>query len=96
MPLDHAHTVTDAGGGRAASEAARWANIVLSNVKRALDGTYHALCFAKYAERYLSEAAWRFNRRSRLEALVPWVVVAAARRSPWPERALRDTPELAC
>ena len=38
----HAHTVIDAGGGRAATRAkgARWVNTVLSHVKRALDGTY--------------------------------------------------------
>jgi hypothetical protein len=36
----HAHTVLETGGGRQATEAdgARWVNIVLSNVKRALDG----------------------------------------------------------
>jgi hypothetical protein len=35
----HAHTVIDAGGGRAAAQAegARWVNAVLSNVKRAFD-----------------------------------------------------------
>lgn len=98
IPLGHAHTVIDAGGGRAATEAegARWANIVLGNVKRALDGTYHAFRFTTYAERYLGEAAWRFNRRFRLEALVPRAVVAAARCPAWPEQALRGVPEFAC
>ncbi len=98
VPLGHAHTVIEAGGGRAATEAegARWANIVLGNVKRALDGTYHAFRFSKYAERYLGEAAWRFNRRFRLEALVPRALVAAARCPPWPERKPRDVPVFAC
>jgi len=51
IPLGHAHTVIDAGGGRAATQApgARWANVVLGNVKRALDGTYHAFRFSKPA-----------------------------------------------
>lgn len=98
VALGHAHTVIDAGGGRGATQAegARWVNTVLGNVKRALDGTYHAFRFAKYAERYLGEAAWRFNRRFRLEALVPRAVVAAARCPAWPERKLRGVPQFAC
>lgn len=95
---DHAHTVIDAGGGRAATEVdgARWVNIVMGNVKRALDGTYHAFKFRKYTERYLGEAMYRFNRRFRLGAMVPRLVVAAARCKPWPERQLRDLPVFGC
>lgn len=91
---DHAHTVIESGGGRAACEAAgaRWVNVVLSNLKRALDGTYHAFAFFKYAQRYLAEAAWRFNRRFRMDTLVSRLLVAAARCPPWPERRLRDVP----
>jgi len=63
---------------------------VLSNVKCALDGTYHAFKFPLYAHRYLAEAAWRFNRRFDLAVLVPRLLVAAARCKPWPERRLRD------
>lgn len=90
----HAHTVIDAGGGRAAAQAegARWVNTVLSNVKRALDGTYHAFGFFKYSDRYLAEAQYRFNRRFDLKAMLPRLLVAAARCQPWPERALRDVP----
>lgn len=95
---DHAHTVIDAGGGRAATEAegARWVNTVLSNVKRSLDGTYHAFGFFKYSERYLAEAQYRFNRRFDLKAMLPRLLVAAARCRPWSERALRDVPVFAC
>lgn len=98
VELDHAHTVIVAGGGRAATEAdgARWVNIVLGNVKRSLDGTYHAFGFFKYAERYLGEAMYRFNRRFRLQALLPRLLVAAACCQPWPERKLRDVPVFAC
>lgn len=90
----HAHTVLVAGGGRAATRVAGayWVNTVLSNVKRALDGTYHAFRFCKYAARYLAEAQYRFNRRFDLSALLPRLLVAAARCQPWPERALRDVP----
>ena len=87
----HAHTVIESEGGRASSEAGgmRWVNTVLSNVKRLLDGTYHAFRFATYAHRYLAEAAWRFNHRFDLKILVPRLLVAAARCKTWPERRLR-------
>lgn len=45
----HAHTALDTGGGRAATEVqgARWLNVVLANIKRAISGTYHAVRQAK-------------------------------------------------
>lgn len=94
----HAHTVIDAGGGRAATETegARWVNLVMGNVKRSLDGTYHAFRFFKYAERYLGEAMYRFNRRFQLRALVPRLLVAAARCNLWPERRLHNVPVFGC
>ena len=87
----HAHTVIHSAGGRAATEAGRmrWLNTVLSNVKRSLDGTYHAFAFARYAHRYLAEAAWRFNRRFDLTILVPRLLVSTAHCKPWTERRLR-------
>ena len=59
--LGHPHTVIEAPTRRAACRAdgATWVNTVLSNIKRAMDGRYHAFDFAKYAQRYLTEAAWR-------------------------------------
>lgn len=93
IDLGHAHTVIEASG-RAATEQehSRWVNTVLSNVKRSLDGTYHAFAFCKYAHRYLAEAAWRFNRRFQLQALVPRLLVAAARGQVWSESKLRNVP----
>jgi len=54
----HAHTVVESFGGRPATEAGNihWLNTVLSNVKRSLDGTYHAFKFSAYIHRYLAEA----------------------------------------
>lgn len=88
----HAHTVLDTGGGRAATEAkgARWVNIVLSNVKRALDGCYHSIKQAKYARRYLAEAAYRFNRRFRLADMLPRLLRAMTVCAPCPEPLLRS------
>ena len=87
----HAHTVLKTGGGRAATEArgARWVNVVLSNVKRALGGVYHAIRQAKYARRYLAEAAYRFNRRFRLRDMLARLAVAMMRSKPCAEPALR-------
>lgn len=56
-------------GGRSVActePAARWVNVVLGNLKRAISGTDHAIKQAKYARCYLGEAAYRFNRRFRL------------------------------
>lgn len=90
----HAHTVLETDGRRAATEArgARWANVVLANIKRAISGTYHAIRQAKYARRYLAEAAYRFNRRFRLAEMLPRLAVAMMRCKPWAEPRLR----LAC
>lgn len=87
----HAHTVLKTGGGRAATQVqgARWVNIVLANVKRAISGVYHALDQHKYARRYLAEAAYRFNRRFRLRSLVPRLARAIMLCKPCPERSLR-------
>src|SRR5690606_30139554 len=89
--LGHAHTVLVTGGGRAATEAkgARWANVVLGNVKRAVSGCYHALDQAKYARRYLGEAAYRFNRRFHLPSMLPLLLHAMILCKPSPEPLLR-------
>jgi len=93
LEAEHAHTVIESHGRSGCEEAnARWVNVVLSNLKRSLDGAYHAFKFAKYAHRYLAETMWRFNRRFDLTALVPRLLVAAARNRPWPEAALRAVP----
>jgi hypothetical protein len=88
---DHAHTVLVTGGGRAATEAkgARWVNIVLGNVKRAISGRYHAIRQSKYARRYLAEAAYRFNRRFRLAEMLPRLLRAMAVCAPCAEPTLR-------
>lgn len=69
----HAHSVLVTAGGPAACEVrgARWVNVVLANVKRAISGRYHAFKQAKYARRYLAEAQYRFNRRFRLAETLP-------------------------
>ncbi len=66
-----------------------WLNILLGNLKTALAGTYHAFRFKKYAQRYLAEYQYRFNRRFDLKAMLPRLLRAAATTSPRPEAWLR-------
>jgi ISXO2-like transposase domain len=96
LEAEHAHTVIE-GHDRARCEHdnARRVNVVLSNLKPSLDGAYHAFTFANYAQRYLAETMWRFNRRFDLAALVARSPVAAARTGPWAKQALRDVPVFA-
>ena len=78
------------GSGRAAVEHPefRWVNTILGNVKNALRGTYHAVR-PKYAQRYLSEFEYRFNRRFNLPGIIPRLVCAALRTPPMPYRLLK-------
>jgi ribosomal protein L37AE/L43A len=85
------HRVTVVGSGRKSAQQPqfRWVNILLSNLKRALSGTYHAFKFAKYARRYLAETAYRFNRRFCLEALLPALLGDCILAKPLPRRSIR-------
>lgn len=87
-----AHTVIQTEDRREGTETkgARWVNIVLSNVKRALDDVYHAIRQGKYARRYLAEAAYRFNHRFRLRDMLPRLARAVVLYIPRLERILRE------
>ena len=78
------------GGGKAAVERpeCRWVNTILGNIKTALRGTYHAIR-PKYAQRYLAEFEYRFNRRFDLPDIIPRLVYVALRTPPMPERLLK-------
>ena len=80
------------GGGKAAVERPefRWVNTILGNIKNALCGTYHAVR-PKYAQRYLAEFEYRFNRRFDLPDIIPRLVYVALRTPPMPERHAQVT-----
>jgi ribosomal protein L37AE/L43A len=86
----HDRTVT--GGGKASVALAQFraVNTVLSNLKTAMSGTYHAIKFAKYGPRYLAEVQYRFNRRYNLRTILSRLVHAAAATLPQREVLLRD------
>ena len=66
-----------------------WVNTLLGNIKSSIQGTYHGFKFSKYADRYLGELQYRFNRRFELRAMVPRLLRACARTTARPERWLR-------
>ena len=63
--LGYEHKVILAPKGKAGTEIApfKWLNVLFGNLKTALSGTHHAFKFTKYAQRYLADAQYRFNRR---------------------------------
>lgn len=78
------------GGGRASVEEPEfyWVNTILGNLKSALRSSYHSFR-PKYAQRYLSEFAYRFNRRFDLAGMIPRLAYAALRTVPMPEKLLK-------
>ena len=85
------HRAIVTGGGKQACEIPQLKaiNTVLGNLKTAITGTYHAFKFAKYADRYLAEYQYRFNRRFDLSVLMQSLIRAAAACKPAPLPVLR-------
>ena len=83
------HTPIITGSGRKSSlhPAFTWVNTVLGNLKNSLSGTYHSFR-PHYSARYLAEFQYRFNRRFKLERMIPRFVYIAARTSPCPDYLL--------
>ena len=78
------------GGGRASVENMEfyWVNTTLGNLKSALRSTYHSIS-EKYAQRYLADFQYRFNRRFNLVNFIPRLMYVALRTPAMPERLLR-------
>ena len=84
----HERIVTGGGAASARLPQFRAVNTVLSNLKTALAGTYHAVKFAKYAHRYLAEFQYRFNRRFDLRRILDRLVSAAVQTPPQPRHVI--------
>ena len=65
-----------------------WVNTMIGNVKNAPLGTHHAIN-KKHLPRYLAESCYRFNRRFKLEDMLPRLGYTAVRTPPMPFRFLR-------
>jgi ribosomal protein L37AE/L43A len=85
------------GGGKASVKLPQFqaVNTVLSNLKTAMAGTYHAIDFAKYAHRYLAEVQYRFNRRFDLSTILRRLALAASATAPRNRVFIREA-ELGC
>ena len=83
------HRAIRTGSGRQAARMAhfKWVNTTLGNIKSAITGTYRKLG-PDHAQRYLASFAWRYNRRYKLNTMIPRFVHSAARTQPIPYRAL--------
>lgn len=79
------------GSGRIAAQHPEFkaVNTVLSNLKTAISGTYHAFAFKKYAPRYLAEVAYRFNRRFDLKTILTRLITASVQTRAFPLETLR-------
>lgn len=85
------HTPVIVGQGRKSTDILcfAWVNTLLGNLKTAINGTYHAFKFDKYAHRYLGEAQYRFNRRFDMKAMFVRLLFASVQTSARPEAWLR-------
>jgi ribosomal protein L37AE/L43A len=86
----HSHAIQTGSGRQAALHPQfRNVNTVLGNLKTAISGTYHAFDFTKYADRYLAEVQYRFNRRFDLASILNRLVRAAATTAAYPAPLLK-------
>jgi hypothetical protein len=84
----HTSIVTGGGPECVSLESFTWVNTMIGNVKRSMNGTYHAINH-KHLPRYLAEFCYRFNRRFVLEDMLPRLCYVAARTPPMPMRLLK-------
>ncbi len=86
LNVGRSHEPIVAGKGKKGAQhpSFKWVNTLLGNLKTSLSGTYHAFDFRKYAAHYLAAAAWRFNRRTDLPAMILNLATTLMHVSPCP------------
>jgi len=84
----HESIVTGGGPECVTLESFTWVNTAIGNVKRAMSGVYHAI-HPKHLPRYLAEFCYRFNRRFKLENMLPRFLYVSVRTPAMPERLLK-------
>jgi hypothetical protein len=62
---------------------------LLGNLRNAINGTYDAFNFAKYAHRCLAEFQVRFNRRFDMKTILLGLLASLVEAPPSPEHWLR-------
>jgi hypothetical protein len=83
----HTSIVTGGGPKCVTLENFTWVNTTIGNVKRSINGAYHAIN-PKHLPRYLAEFCYRYNRRFKLEDMLPRFSYIAVRTPPMPNRLL--------
>jgi len=84
----HTSIVTGGGPDCVTRTEFTWINTSIGNVKKSINGAYHAIN-PKHLPRYLAEFCYRFNRRFKLEDMLPRFAYVATRTPPMPMRLLR-------
>lgn len=84
----HTRIVTGGGPNCVSLQSFTWVNTMIGNVKRSINGTYHAIDH-KHLPRYLAEFCYRFNRRFVLEDMLPRLCYVALQTPPMPMRLLK-------
>lgn len=83
----HGAIVTGGGPASVTLDAFTWVNTMIGNVKNSMHGSYHAIS-DRHLPRYLAEFCYRFNRRFKLEEMIPRLGYAAVRTPPMSQRLL--------
>ena len=84
----HNPVVTGSGARAVQNTTFKWVNTMIGNIKNSIRGTYHAIR-PKHVPRYLAQFECRFNRRYRLDDMVPRLAWAALCTPPMPYRLLK-------
>ncbi len=84
----HFSIVTGGGAECVEIHYFKWVNTIISNVKNAMHGTFHAINL-KHLPRYLAEFGDKFNRRYNLESMIERLAFANLITPPIPERLLK-------
>lgn len=86
----HHDTIVCGGGKKSVEEPELlWINTILGNLKTAFRGVFHAVR-PKYAQRYLAEFQYRFNRRFDLSSIVARFFCIALRTPAMPYSLLKN------
>ena len=72
----------------AKTAALNWVNTILGNLKTSLKGTFHKLS-PQHLNRHLATFVYRFNRRYKLEDMIPRFVNIALRTPPFPRKFVK-------
>lgn len=86
--FNHTAIITGGGPNSVTIPEFKWVNTIISNVKNAMQGIFHAIS-EKHFSRYLAEFCYRFNRRYDLGSMISRLCYVALRTQPISQKELR-------